>query len=601
MNRKIRNLLTMVCICAPFVAFNQILDSLIATADQDTYVDSRYPTSSYENLDTMKSGTNVVTGKFGSNIYYQRVFVQFDISSIPSNAIIYSADLLLTRANGITANFDWKAKLVETEWSENITLNTQPTISNLTDNVSTVAATTNSVQTIDVKDMVQRMVYGAADNYGWSVQVDDENYSGYSGTWFYTSEYSSNDDRPKLKVKYYIPLAVSNVDITHESGVSTQDAVISYSLTNGCSSTYTYKWINSSGTQISTNDSLINVSYGWYGLEVTGVQCGEKMYQGFLVGRECDEVTITYDATPNYTQNVYVWDRTQGGIDYSDWNWSNMYYFRTDNKDHDTYWSDIKSYIEFNTWMDADFEVNQADILFEGWTHVGNGSSNPAEFVEVTESWNEDVITWNSTPTDGGTAGASIPSTTSSTSDMTVDMTTFWDDWKLDNSTNHGVVFQLEDFDDDVDTRHVYHSPNTSTTSLRPEWTFELSLVRSNNPIFCGGAEDHPYNELKKQLDGGYGESYDDTLNFALNEAYGVDTLQYLEMTIYDDDHEVLATCNASGTTTGGAPALIHLFDDNRYVMNLSGITALVNGQFYVLEVKNAKEDRFYLKFKHNE
>ncbi|MCR9174226.1 MAG: hypothetical protein NXI10_17145, partial [bacterium] len=93
MNRILRYLLLAMCFCMPFVAFNQ-LDSVELTATKDTYVDSRYPTTGYGSIDTMKSGTNVVTGKFGSNIYYQRVFVEYDLSSIPSNAIIYSADLL---------------------------------------------------------------------------------------------------------------------------------------------------------------------------------------------------------------------------------------------------------------------------------------------------------------------------------------------------------------------------------------------------------------------------------------------------------------------------------------------------------------------------
>lgn len=594
----------------PLLSYAQLTTAnLYATQDSHTRSNLSSANTNYGNNTTMLTQRQYFNSGGPRGFIsqsYRRSFVQFNLSSIPSNAIIYSAELRLVTNGNVSGlgSFLWNTKLITSSWSEStITHNNQPGISTLSSDLVSTTPVLNGTQAIDVTDMVQRMVYGAADNYGWCIQVDNESISMQTGGSFYTSEYSSQFSRPQLYIQYYLPVTFSNVLVTHESATGASDGGVSLDHTGVGSTSHTYKWINSSGTQVATTKNLSGVSYGWYGLEITGTSTGEKAYFGFLIGTECEEVTITYDSRPEYTHNVYVWDHvTTSGVDYRDWNWSNMFYFRTDNKNTSPQWSDIKSYIDFNTWMDDAFQINQADILFEGWTHIGNGSSNPAEFNEVTSSWHEDVITWNSLPTNNPTAGATVPSTTSSTSDMTVDMIALWNDWKQDNNTNYGSVFQLQAFDDDYDTRHVYHSPNTSTTSLRPEWTFRLQLGEPNNPILCGtGLDSYPYHELRKTLDGGYGESYEDNLNFVIDEAYGIDAGSYLHATIYNDDHEAIATSDAAGATSGGIPALTYVFDDNRYSMSLSGITTMVNGQFYVLEVKNTKGDRFYLKFKHND
>lgn len=539
----------------------------------------------YSGLDINYNNTtfDVSTTRKRGITYHSRGYIEFDLSSIPSDAIVISATLTITKISGTYTVNPWVTKLIESSWGETtVKASNQPAISTSSSDWETSYTSSGNDFDIDVKSTVQRMVYGAVDNYGWCIQVQNEGVAYSSGTSFHSDEATSN--QPELVVVYYKPITFSNVIVTHESATGESDGSISFSHTDLDEEGHTYTWYNSSGTQLQTGatSTIEDLSFGWYGLKIEGSDNGETHYHGFLVGTECEEVTITYDATPNYTQNVYVWDRTLGGIDYSNWNWSNMYYFRTDNKDHGTYWSDIKSYIEFNTWMDEDFKVNQADILFEGWTHIGNGSSNPAEFVEVTETWNEDVITWNSTPGDGGTAGASIPSTTSSTSDMTVDMISFWDDWKTDNNSNNGVVFQLEDFDDDLDTRHVYHSPNTTTTSLRPEWTFKLALFREETPYFCNPV----YAGLERRLTGTTYKSQRESLYFYYDEEYAPSSAN-LTYSIFEYDD--MLTPVMSGTTS----TLSVGHGRNQYILDVSSLST----DKYIMVVTNDKDEKRYLRF----
>jgi len=578
-------------------SYAQVTSVVIPTSKCD-YIQS--------NLTTNPSGTwnhNFGVGTYSSRrgSLYRRGFVEFDLSSIPQNAIIYEATLKITHNGSQYVLNPWVTKLVTSSWSEGlITSSNQPTISGSSSDWSTISANAGDTINLDVKEMVQRMVYGQVDNYGWSIQVSNEAAPYTSGTFFRSDEYPIVAYRPRLLVRYYLPMTLSNVSVQHESETGANDGEITLTHTPIDPSGHSYTWVNAFGGTVGNNLSLTGVSYGWYGLEITGNSNGEKEYYGFLVGTECEEVTISYTTQPNFTGNAYVFDWVNSsGIDYKDVNNGNSPYFRTDNRFSGS-WYDVKSYLDFNTWMDDAFTINQADLLLEGYYHSNVGTTNTADFHEVTSYWNEDAITWNTTPTNEVSAALTVPNTTSPTQDATVDMISLWDEWKMDNNSNYGILFRLQAFDDDYQTNQIYYSPN-GTMAYRPQWTFKLALTHANNPIFCEGAEGMPYNELKKELDGGYGESYDDKLNFVFDEAYNVDAGLYLVTAIYNDDHQIEARCNASGTTFGGIPALTYAFDDNRYVMDLSGITTLVDQKFYVLEVQNTKGDRFFLKFKHNE
>lgn len=596
------------CGLVPFYGHSQVQTTTL-TATKDTYIDTRVPNNNYGTNQYIRSGTSEIAGPFGVFYYYhQRVFVQFNLSSIPSNAVVVSAKLQLTRWNtALSTNHNWKTKHVLESWIESglnsVTAADQPDITDITGNIVTTAASTAVTQEMDVTNMVQRMVYGSLENHGWCVQVEDEGYQGNSGMWFYSREHTVSGQRPKLIIEYYEPYSLSNVVVTHESATGASDGGVSFSLLNGATdTTYTYNWINSSGSAVgTTNSPLTGVPDGWYGLEVTGgTPHNEKFYMGFLVGTQCEEVTIAYETRPEFTSNAWIYDYNHNGIDYTNTNYGNTIPFRTQNWENSPDWPNMKSYLDFNTWMDADFTINQADLLIHGWNHYNLFTTNTSELVPVSSYWHENFVTWNAPPTNTSSPLVTVPNTSFSTQDFTLDMTDFWDDWKLDNNTNYGVFYRLQAHDNDYNTRTLFYSPN-GAVGERPYWTFKLDLSHPNNPLLCSGAESRPYNVLKKDLDGGYAESYNDTLNFTFVEDYSVDANLYLTTTIYNDDHVAEATCNEAGTTTGGMPALAYNFDDNRYVMDLSGITTLVNGHFYVLEVQNSKGIRHYLKFKHND
>jgi hypothetical protein len=121
-------------------------------------------------------------------------------------------------------------------------------------------------------------------------------------------------------------------------------------------------------------------------------------------------------------------------------------------------------------------------------------------------------------------------------------------------------------------------------------------ISQSANLIIAIKKTDHPYALLKDQLDGGYYQAINGRLFFRFDEEYNPNGP--LQFTIYNQQNQVV-------TTTQQLPVAlqpIEVYGDNRYKINtihclISPTGALPNG-IYILEVKNEKGEKWYLRFK---
>lgn len=569
-----------VCLILPQWLFGQCYDVTL-NPSQDSYITTQSAKANYGSSSIMRCGTYYFRGRDGVNWqFYQRAFVAFDVSSIPSNAIISKATLELTRSGTIqgAGTFSWKTKRITSSWSEAfISSSSQPAISSLYGDVTSVLSTTASVQEMDVTSMLQRMVQGTVTNYGWCIQVSNEAASANTGCSFYSG---NSAYKPKLVVEYHLPVVISNVHITHESATGASDGGISLDHTCLDKSGHTYSWINASGVQVAASQNLSNVSYGWYGLEITGANNGKKEYFGFLVGTKCEEVTISYTTRPEYTDNAMVYDRIiPNGLDYRDINYGNITYIRTQNWNMSP-WTAIKSYVDFNTWMDDEFTINQAELTMEGWAHYNNGTTNTSQFNKVTSAWDEELVTWNTAPTNASLAGPTIASTSATNQDAVIDMSSFWDDWQQDNTTNYGVVFQLDAFDNNGNARQMYFSPAYSGASLRPRWTFKLQLGKGYE---CGDYTFYLKDELEQSIAYVPGNALKFKFQEDYNDASG--TVSY-RLILLENDSEQTGTISKN-------------HQDNWFTLeNGVGGVSLQSGKIYILEVENAKGQKKYLKVK---
>lgn len=155
--------------------------------------------------------------------YYRRGFFQFDLSGIPSNAIICSASLSLVVSSSTNAVNDSVVRVyrLKTPWSEQTgTWNSAstgvpwqiPGASGVNDRESTgigsllvPAIAANASEQIWILDpaKIQEMVNGIFANNGFlfqpDIELDDLHY-------YYSSDYTSNPARrPKLVITYSLP------------------------------------------------------------------------------------------------------------------------------------------------------------------------------------------------------------------------------------------------------------------------------------------------------------------------------------------------------------------------------------------------------------
>lgn len=558
------------------------------TSTKDSYINYKYPSQNFGTSSTMSAGTHTnIVSKFGTTYTYDRTYVQFDLSSIPANAIIYSATLKLHVSGTSGSAPSWYVKRVLDSWIESgtasITASNQPALSTLASDYVSSSAQYSTPHTFSVTSMVQRMVYGQITNNGWCLQSQNEGLQAVALTTFHTKEASNSSYYPELEVKYYLPISLSNVVVTHESQTSASDGGVSYTVNNGASSSFTYAWTNSSGTSVGTSQTLSGVPYGWYGLTITGVQYGEVYYMGFLIGTECEEVTINFrSATGNNFENFFdnaLNTDYDNGVDYGDVNSANNLNFQSSH-DYIGVEFSTNTYARMRLWMDDQFTVNQADLYLYGKNH--SGTADASEFDIVTSYWYEDLISWNNQPTTSSSTTVAVPEATSSTENKVVDISDFWNVWKADNTTNHGMLFQLQSFSAYTNIQN-YYTPVDATETNRPRVAFKLALWHEDEPFVCSPV----YAVTKRDLTGVWYKSVEDTLYFSFDNEYASSS-SYVDYEIY------YYTDMLTPVMEGGTTQVSMDFGVNHRTL---GVGSLNSGDRYVMVVTNDKGEKRYLRF----
>lgn len=515
---------------------------------------------------------------------YRRAFVEFDLgTSIPTNAIIYSASLEITHTGTVNGSNPWRAKLVKSTWDETtVTSSLQPTISTLTgsgDLSSTYTTSGNTVQ-FDVTTMVQRMTCEQVTNYGWSIQVNNESYAGSTGAMFYSDDYSLSSVRPKLLIVYYIPLSITSATITHESATGAADGAISFTHSNGSATSYTSAWYDSDGTLLTGGAS--DLTAGWYGVKMTGTNgAAEDFYYAFLVGTHCETVTIDFEAASGNNFSKYV-DNAFNSEKKNDVNSGEDANLQTSREYMFPSAFSTNSYLRFNLWMDDAFTITQADLELQGKAH--SGGSNAAKFDRVTAAWNENLICWDNQPTSPSTPTVNVAQTTTSTEDETADISGYWEIWKANNTTNHGLIFQLQSFASYTNIQQ-YHSPTAATVTDKPKVTFTVSLLHSDTPYRCNPN----YAKMERRLTGINYKTQLDNVYFYYDNEYASGST--------DLTYEIFEYSDLLAPVMIGTSDMLDLgFGRNQYILDVSG-SSLTSGESYVLVVTNDKDEKRYLRF----
>jgi hypothetical protein len=165
----------------------------------DTYIDENLPTANYGSDPTFRVRPN--------NNSERRGLVRFDLSAIPANAIITSADLYLYETRAIPGQTTYLYRVTRT-WSEASVTWNSPWTTHGGDFDKSIAFASfrpnhiNCMVTLDLTDLVQRWVSGTYPNYGVLLYSTGPNRS----IVYVSKENLILEQRPRLNVSYTLPL-----------------------------------------------------------------------------------------------------------------------------------------------------------------------------------------------------------------------------------------------------------------------------------------------------------------------------------------------------------------------------------------------------------
>ncbi|MDQ3191756.1 MAG: DNRLRE domain-containing protein, partial [Bacteroidota bacterium] len=140
-----------------------------------------------------------------------------------------------------------------------------------------------------------------------------------------------------------------------------------------------------------------------------------------------------------------------------------------------------RSLIKFDlSSIPCDATINDANLYLYGTNHNPASGNNSVYFHRVTGSWAESTVTWNNQPTVSTRDQLSLATTTSSTQNDVLGLTSWVQNMILLPNINYGIMMRLqaENYYND----RYYASSDHSTTSLRPK----LVITYSRSKVYAG-------------------------------------------------------------------------------------------------------------------
>lgn len=560
--------------------------SLSAQLQSPTFISADDLTITYPGSGT-NNGTTLQTNVTTASTAYKRIALKFNLSSIPSDAIIVSATLSLTIVGTENTNNMVLKRITTTTWSEaSATLNPATTTTN---QVVTTLASLMGKRAFNVLPLVKDIVSGTAANNGWLISCDPES-TVTAGNTYHSNTAATSTDRPVLTVYWYRPFLTNAVTVTNTSSSSTSTGTIAVSVKRGSGNPATCELRNSAGTLITTTtgsltvvDSIttlptyISLPHGWYGLKVMGAY--DTYYMAFLVGASCEPVTISFAPGPEYVDDAMIYSNVSSNDGNSLINIATYNGGVTGN-----------ALIRFRLWMHSGLNPLEAKLTMIGSSHNYANGPNEAKFLLNTGNWSELTVTKDNDPAVSSSVSATLPTTTSSNQNQTIEINNFWNTWKANNFQNYGMSLQYTLSLYDKSQR--FHSSDAVSTGNRPAIQFLLDDATCDRTS---------YTLFKNTLDGGYAVTFQKKLKFYFTEEYQIDPGKKIPLTLLDENSDVVAAIDISGGAVGGKPllpAFAYVFDDNRYILDLTSYSLTAN-KYYTLQLTRSNGEKSFIKFKY--
>ena len=170
-----------------------------AVEGKDVYVMDIFPSDNFGDLTFLSIGVYTVP--------FARGYLQFDLSPVPPEAVILDANLGLhyDSSYGLTSLPIGLYEVTE-NWEEGtITWNNQPASSSEAVDIQIIPASqTNDFVYWQIGNLVKGWQEGSIANYGIHLKDTDES-SDDGGVDFFSSDWLTANQRPKLIIEFYIP------------------------------------------------------------------------------------------------------------------------------------------------------------------------------------------------------------------------------------------------------------------------------------------------------------------------------------------------------------------------------------------------------------
>jgi hypothetical protein len=379
-------------------------------------------------------------------------------------------------------------------------------------------------------------------------------------------------------------ISVQSCIVVHETSMNQADGKLFPTLIGG-TPPFNFYWYNSFGIQIGNSQLVENLSYGWYGLKVVDAT-NQTFNKAFLVGLRCEQVIIDYNPGPDYMNDTYI--STYSGQQSSNFGSSVDFVSKGNYTSSPQNWKTTEALLDFNLWVDPNISLPVANLYLFGKSHTTN--SVEVWVRRITSTWDENTVTSLLSPS-YTSPFSSILGFNSSAENKTLNITSYWNIWKLNNNQNFGLYFTLENFQT-LPSSNLYnsawfHSSDNLDPLKRPKILFTVNLT-SPSVCFPQDINQVSHAEMKDELDGGVIRTVDNKVKFTVDYDYNPETTSFLPFEIYDEDYNLIASSDEMGNVTGGVSPLMLIHDDNRYIMDLSGM-GLNSGQTIVLSTNFKK------------
>ena len=305
-------------------AQNTIVIQPDALDGQDAPVFQRSPSTNYGTSNDQIS----FAWTFSGTPFLGKSYIKFDLSQVPSNAIITNAQLSLyhnsssSSSAGQAGTNSCELKEVTSNWAEStVTWNSQPTTSNIgAVTIPTSTSATQDYTNIDITAFAQDWHSNPANNF--EMEMDIINKTPLASMKFCSSDYSVASKRPKITITY--TLSNQNCVILRPNGTSGKDALIferDPTTNRGTSPDFiSFAWTFSGTTyigqsllefdlsQIPANATITDAKLSLYHNPTSGSagQAGANASQLRKITSSWDEATVTWSNKPTTSSSGAV-------------------------------------------------------------------------------------------------------------------------------------------------------------------------------------------------------------------------------------------------------------------------------------------------------